>query len=60
MSRRPTRVIRTDILKGEWYDMQVEQENITVRGKPTIELAVKSTRHGPVIYKDRIAIGHSR
>jgi hypothetical protein len=23
-----------------------------VRGKPTIELAVKSTRHGPVLYED--------
>jgi penicillin amidase len=40
------------LYKGEWYDMQAQQEHITVKGKPTIELAVKSTRHGPVLYED--------
>jgi penicillin G amidase len=35
-----------------WARMQVEHENIAVRGKPPVEVNLKFTRHGPVLWQD--------
>jgi penicillin amidase len=38
--------------KGEWRDMKIERETIAVRGEKPVEVELKFTEHGPVIYED--------
>ena len=38
---------------GEWLDMQVEHEQIKVKGAPPVDVELKFTRHGPVIWEDK-------
>ncbi|MGC2791189.1 MAG: penicillin acylase family protein, partial [Candidatus Sulfotelmatobacter sp.] len=35
-----------------WARMQVEHESIAVKGKPPVEVDLKFTRHGPVLWED--------
>jgi penicillin G amidase len=35
-----------------WALMQVEHESIAVKGKPPVEVDLKFTRHGPVLWED--------
>lgn len=35
-----------------WARMRVEHETIRVKGKPPVEVALKFTRHGPVLWED--------
>jgi penicillin G amidase len=35
-----------------WARMQVRQESITVKGGPPVEVDLKFTRHGPVLWED--------
>lgn len=35
-----------------WAHMRVEHETIRVKGKPQVEVALKFTRHGPVLWED--------
>jgi len=35
-----------------WARMQVEHESIAVKGKPPVEVDLKLTRHGPVLWED--------
>jgi penicillin amidase len=42
------------LYKGQWEGMRVEREKINVKGRAApIEVELKFTRHGPVIYEDR-------
>lgn len=39
--------------QGQWRDMQVEHEKISVKGRPEpVDAALKFTVHGPVIHED--------
>jgi penicillin G amidase len=38
--------------QGKWEKMRVERERFKVKGKPDVELELKFTRHGAVIYED--------
>ncbi|HXG94405.1 MAG TPA: penicillin acylase family protein [Blastocatellia bacterium] len=39
--------------KGQWEEMRVERERLNVKGKAEpIEIELRFTRHGPVIYQD--------
>ena len=38
-----------------WEAMRVEREHIAVKGAPAQEVALKFTRHGPVVHVDRAA-----
>lgn len=41
------------LYKGKWEKMRIEREQIKVKGKPApVEVELKFTRHGPVIYED--------
>ncbi len=35
-----------------WARMQVEHESIAIKGKPPVEVDLKFTRHGPVLWED--------
>jgi len=35
-----------------WARVQVEHESIAVKGKPPVEVVLKLTRHGPVLWED--------
>jgi penicillin amidase len=35
-----------------WARMQVEHESVAVKGKPPVEVDLKFTRHGPVLWED--------
>lgn len=35
-----------------WARMQIEHESIAVKGKPPVEVDLKFTRHGPVLWED--------
>jgi penicillin amidase len=37
---------------GGWEEMKVTEERIPVRGASPVEVSLKFTRHGPVIYED--------
>jgi penicillin amidase len=39
--------------KGRWEPMRIEREKIAVKGGAPVEVELKFTRHGPVIYEDR-------
>jgi penicillin G amidase len=42
------------LYKGKWERMGVEREHIRVKGESeTVEVELRFTRHGPVIYEDR-------
>ena len=36
-----------------WEAMRVERESVAVKGEKPVEVALKFTRHGPVIFEDR-------
>jgi penicillin amidase len=36
-----------------WEKMRIERETISVKGKPSIEVVLKFTHHGPVIFEDK-------
>jgi penicillin G amidase len=38
--------------KGRWLDMRVERDTIHVKGGSPVEIELKFTRHGPVLYED--------
>lgn len=38
--------------KGGWEKLSVVRESIAVRGKPHVEVELKFTRHGPLIYTE--------
>ena len=38
--------------KGDWLDMEVERQTIQVRDQGPVEVELKYTRHGPVIWDD--------
>ncbi|MGO8735268.1 MAG: penicillin acylase family protein [Terriglobia bacterium] len=35
-----------------WERMRVEEEEIRIRGKPSVRMPIKFTRHGPVMWED--------
>lgn len=37
---------------GRWEPMEVEKQHVSVKGEETVEVELKFTRHGPVIYED--------
>lgn len=39
--------------QGAWETMRVEREVVPVKGQPGVEVALKFTRHGPVLHEDR-------
>jgi penicillin G amidase len=39
--------------RGAWEAMRVERETIPVKGRAAVEVELKFTRHGPVLYEDR-------
>ena len=39
--------------QGKWEEMQVLRETIPVKGQAPVTVALKFTRHGPVLYEDR-------
>jgi penicillin amidase len=39
--------------RGGWEAMRVERETVPVKGQPGVEVELKFTRHGPVLYEDR-------
>jgi penicillin amidase len=39
--------------RGNWEDMRVIRETISVRGAPAETVELKYTRHGPVVHEDR-------
>ena len=39
--------------QGGWESMRVERESIAVKGRGAVEVELKFTRHGPVIFEDR-------
>lgn len=41
------------LYRGEWLEMRVEREQIRVKGAEPVEVELKFTRHGPVIWEDR-------
>ncbi len=41
------------LYKGGWLDMQVEREQIKVKNAAPVEVELKFTRHGPVIWEDK-------
>lgn len=42
------------LYKGQWLQMRIEREKIQVKGRAApVEVELKFTRHGPVIYEDR-------
>jgi penicillin amidase len=46
--------------RDSWVPMEVVTETISVRGAPDVDVALRFTRHGPVIYEDpdrQLAIG---
>ncbi|MEK7407382.1 MAG: penicillin acylase family protein, partial [Acidobacteriota bacterium] len=39
---------------GQWHEMRIEREKIAVKGRAApVEVELKFTRHGPVIWEDR-------
>lgn len=38
--------------RGEWRDMEIEQDSIPVKGAPPAKVELKYTIHGPVIWED--------
>jgi len=38
---------------GKWERMKVVHESIAVRGAPAVEIDLKFTRHGPVLWEDK-------
>lgn len=38
--------------RGEWVPMRIEKETIRVKGAKPVEVELKLTEHGPVIYED--------
>lgn len=40
------------LFRGEWLPMHIERERILVKGQPAVEVELKFTRHGPVIWED--------
>lgn len=38
--------------KGQWVKMRVERDQIKVKGQAPVDVDLKFTRHGPVIYED--------
>ena len=43
------------LYKGQWLQMRLEREKIQVKGRAApVEVELKFTRHGPVIYEDRV------
>ena len=38
---------------GGWEPFEVQSETIPVRGAPPVDVSLKYTRHGPVIYEDQ-------
>ena len=41
------------LYKGEWLDMEIEKQTIQVRDQEAVEVELKYTRHGPVIWEDK-------
>jgi penicillin amidase len=41
------------LYRGQWMPMRVERERIAVKGAAAVEVELKYTRHGPVIWEDR-------
>ena len=39
--------------RGAWEDMRVLKETIPVKGEVPVNLELKATRHGPVVYEDK-------
>jgi penicillin G amidase len=39
--------------KGRWRAMELERQQIKVKGEAAVEVELKFTRHGPVMYEDR-------
>jgi penicillin amidase len=37
------------LFEDEWRPLQVEREEIVVKGRPPVELEVRSTHHGPIV-----------
>ena len=40
--------------RGAWEPMRVVRESIPVKGEPPAAVALKYTRHGPVVYEDTV------
>ena len=40
------------LYQGAWRDMRIEHESIAVKGQKPVEVELKFTVHGPVIYED--------
>ena len=40
------------LYKGEWLDLEIEKQTIQVRDQEAVEVELKYTRHGPVIWED--------
>src|SRR5262249_55237679 len=38
--------------KGAWQKMRIEREQLKVKGREPVDLELRFTRHGPVIYED--------
>ncbi|WP_164014705.1 penicillin acylase family protein [Pyxidicoccus trucidator] len=37
--------------QGAWHDLEVTRETLPVRGGPSVEVVIHSTRHGPLVNK---------
>lgn len=40
------------LYQGDWYDTEIVQETITIKGKPPETIDVFITRHGPILERD--------
>ena len=41
------------LYKGKWKPVEVEQQQILVKGSPPVTAELRYTEHGPIIYEDR-------
>ena len=47
-------------VNGQWVDMQVRKETILVAGGDPVEIAIRSTRHGPILWEEEQGIEKTR
>src|SRR4029077_19470603 len=40
--------------RGAWEPMRTTRETISVKGSDPVAAELKSTRHGPVVYEDKV------
>jgi penicillin amidase len=41
------------LYKGSWMPVEVEHQKIAVKGAPPVDVELRYTQHGPILYEDR-------